>query len=77
MPEFFKDAALTLGWAIVGALAMGMSFTIFIKVFAWFTPIDEWEEIKKGNMAAAVIIAAGIIATAIVVAVAIMPGSEP
>jgi uncharacterized membrane protein YjfL (UPF0719 family) len=77
MPEFFKDAALTIGWAIVGALSMGISFTIFIKVFAWFTPIDEWEEIKKGNMAAAVLIAAGIIATALVVAVAIMPGAEP
>jgi uncharacterized membrane protein YjfL (UPF0719 family) len=74
MQQFLQDAALTLGWAVVGAVAMALSYLIFIKVFGWFTPLDEWDELKKGNLAVAILLAAGIIATAVVVSVAIAPG---
>lgn len=75
MEQFARDAALTIGWAVVGAISMALAFLIFIKVFDWFTPVNEWEEIKQGNISVAILLAAGIIATAIVVAVAISPGS--
>ncbi len=73
MEQFGRDALLTLGWALVGALSMALAFGIFLKIFAWFTPINEWEEIKKGNVAAALIVAAGLIAMGIVVGAAISP----
>ncbi len=75
MSEFLRDALLTLGWSIVGAISMAIALTILLKVFAWFTPIQEWEEVKKGNVAIGIIMGAAILAMAIVVAVAISPGA--
>ncbi len=75
MQEFLGDAVLALGWALVGALSMGIALGILLKVFTWLTPIQEWEEIKKGNVSVGIILAAAILAMAIVVAVAISPGA--
>jgi uncharacterized membrane protein YjfL (UPF0719 family) len=66
--------AVTLGWAIVGAVAMGVGLGVALKVFTILTPrIDEMEELKKGNIGVAIVLAAVILATAAVVAVTIMP----
>jgi uncharacterized membrane protein YjfL (UPF0719 family) len=46
---------------------MAVALSILVKIFSWITPIDEWAEIKKGNIAVAIIIAAVIIGTAIVI----------
>ncbi len=75
MEGFLRDALLTLGWSIVGALSMALALTILLKVFAWFTPVQEWDEVKKGNVAMGIILGAAILAMALVVAVAISPGS--
>jgi uncharacterized membrane protein YjfL (UPF0719 family) len=56
-----------LGWAVTGAIAMSVALPILLTVFSKFTPIDEWEEIKKGNVGVAIIIAALIIGFAIVI----------
>jgi len=65
---------VTIGWGIAGALAMGIGLGVALKVFTALTPkIDEIEELKKGNIGVAIVLAAVILATAIVVAVAIMP----
>lgn len=61
------------GYAIAGAVAMGIAMTIFVAIWARITPIDEWEELKKGNMAVAVVVGAAIIGFAIVVASAVHP----
>lgn len=63
----FREYLITLGWAITGAIAMSVALPILLTVFAKFTPIDEWEEIKKGNLGVAIIVAALIIGFAIVI----------
>lgn len=60
-----------LGYGFVAAIIMSVALTICIKTWNWLTPIDEWEELKKGNMAVAVVLAAVIIGFAIVVSAAV------
>jgi len=65
---------VTIGWAIVGAIAMGVGLGVALKVFTILTPhIDEMEELKKGNIGVAIVLAAVILAMGVVVAVAIIP----
>jgi uncharacterized membrane protein YjfL (UPF0719 family) len=66
--------AVTMGWAVAGAISMGVGLGVALKVFTALTPgIDEMEELKKGNLAVAIVLAAVVLAMAVVVAVAIMP----
>ncbi len=61
---------MSFGWAIVGAVGMGVGLAVAFKIFTAFTPnIDEVEELKKGNVAVAIVLAAAILAMGIVVAV--------
>jgi len=76
--QYFKfvmvQYLVTVGWAIAGALSMGIGLAVALQVFTVLTPkIDEIEELKKGNIGVAIVLAAVILATAIVVAVAVMP----
>jgi len=65
---------VTIGWAIAGAIAMGIGLGVALKVFTILTPnIDEMEELKKGNIGVAIVLAAVILAMGAVVAVAIIP----
>jgi hypothetical protein len=46
-----------IGWAIVAAIGFSFGVGLAIKVFDWLSSdIDEWEEIKKGNIGVALII---------------------
>ncbi len=65
--EIFKEYLITLGWALTGAISMAIALGIGLKIYSWLTPIDEWEEIKKGNIGMAVILASVVIAFAIVI----------
>lgn len=60
-----------IGWALIGAISMSLSLGILLKIFDWMTPIKEWEEIKKGNVCVAIILASAIIAFGFVVGMAI------
>ena len=62
-----KEYLFTFGWALVGALSMAIALAIMLQVFSWLTPINEWEEIKKGNVGVAIVIASVIIGAAIVI----------
>jgi uncharacterized membrane protein YjfL (UPF0719 family) len=74
MPEILSAYLITFGWAIVGSIAMGLGIIITLKLFDLSTRnVDEWELIKQGNMAMAVILAAVIISLGIVVAAAVHP----
>jgi len=73
MTYILEQYLITFGWAITGAVSMAIALGTLIKVFSWITPIDEWEEIKKGNIGVAIIIAAVIIGTALVIGLTIMP----
>ena len=55
------------GYGVGGALMMSLALAILVKVWNWITPIDEWEELKKGNIAVAMVLSAVIIAFAIVI----------
>jgi uncharacterized membrane protein YjfL (UPF0719 family) len=65
---------VTVGWAVAAAVSMGIGLAVALKVFTLLTPkIDEIEELRKGNIAVAVVMAAVVLAMAIVVALTIMP----
>jgi len=51
---------------------MALSLSILLKVFTWITPIDEWKEIEKGNVCVAIILAAVILGTALVIGLTLM-----
>jgi uncharacterized membrane protein YjfL (UPF0719 family) len=69
-----EQYAVTIGWAIAGAISMGVGLGVALKVFTLMTPkLDEMEELGKGNVAVAIVLAAVVLAMGIVVAVTVMP----
>jgi uncharacterized membrane protein YjfL (UPF0719 family) len=73
MTRVLVDYLTAIGWGIVGAVSLALGLGILLRVFDWLTPIDEWEEIRKGNMSVAVVMAAVILALGIAIGFAIMP----
>ena len=73
--ELWLDYLKTFGWGIVGAVTMAVSLWILLKVFTWLTPVDEWEERRKGTLGIAIIMAAVILGFAIVVGFMVAPPS--
>jgi uncharacterized membrane protein YjfL (UPF0719 family) len=71
--EIFVEYLKLIGWGIVGIVTMVLSLWILLLVFTWLTPVDEWEELKKGNLAIAIVMAAVIIGFALVISSAIAP----
>jgi uncharacterized membrane protein YjfL (UPF0719 family) len=67
------DYLKAFGWGLVGAITMAISLWILLRVFTWLTPVDEWEELKKGNIAIAIVMAAVIVGFAIVVGFMVFP----
>ncbi len=54
--------ARSFGWALVAGISFALSMGLAIKVFDKLsTDIDEWAEIKKGNLGVALIIVALIL----------------
>jgi uncharacterized membrane protein YjfL (UPF0719 family) len=74
MKIFLINCAYMLGYGVAAALIMSLALGILIKLWDLITPVDEWAELKKGNVAIAIVVAAVIIGFAIVVSVAIAPG---
>ena len=57
-----------IGWAIVAAIGFSFGIGSAIKVFTWLSvDIDEWEEIKKGNIGVALIIVSLILMVGLLV----------
>lgn len=73
MLYILEQYLITFGWAITGAVSMALALSLLVKVFMWITPIDEWEEVKKGNIGVSIIIASVIIGTALVIGLTVMP----
>jgi uncharacterized membrane protein YjfL (UPF0719 family) len=73
MARVWIDYLIAIGWGVVGAISMACGLAILLKVFDWLTPIDEWEEVRKGNTSVAIILAAVILALGIAIGFAIMP----
>ena len=74
MDSVWFSYAVTLGWALVGSVAMGLGIIIALKMFTFSTrDVDEWKLIREGNLAMAIILAAVIVSLGIVVSSAIRP----
>ena len=59
--------ARSFGWAIVAAVSFAFAMALAIKVFDFMSrDIDEWEEIKKGNLGVALIFVAMILSVGLV-----------
>lgn len=59
---------LAVIWSIVASVGFAGAIAIGLKIFSALTPgINEWEEIKKGNMAVAALWGAFVLAVAAVV----------
>ena len=59
--------ARSFGWAIVAAVSFSFAMALAIKVFDVMSrDIDEWEEIKKGNLGVALIFVAMILSVGLV-----------
>ena len=71
--EIFVEYLKLIGWGIVGIVTMVLSLWVLLLVFTWLTPVDEWEELRKGNLAIAIVMAAVIIGFALVISSAIAP----
>ena len=75
---YFKMVILqylvTIGWAIAGAISVGIGLGVALRVFTALTPnLDEMEELRKGNYAVAIVLAAVILAMGVVIAVTVLP----
>ena len=51
-----------IGWSVAAAIGFSFGVGLALKVFDWLsTDINEWEEIKKGNLGVAYIFVALIV----------------
>ena len=64
----FAQYGRSLLWAITAAIGFGLGVGISLKVFDWLsTDIDEWEEIKKGNMGVSLIFVSLLVMVGLIV----------
>ena len=56
-----------LGWIFIAVLGFALSIALSLFVFSKMTPIDEWEEVKKGYIGVALIIITVIIMSGLLV----------
>tara|TARA_R110002096_G_scaffold318022_1_gene512387 strand:+ start:1715 stop:1948 length:234 start_codon:yes stop_codon:yes gene_type:complete len=72
---FLNNILILFGYGISAALMLSLALGILIKIWDKISPINEWEELKKGNVAVAIVTSAVFLSLAIVVAAAIIPGN--
>jgi uncharacterized membrane protein YjfL (UPF0719 family) len=66
--QIFLELGRAFAWTLVSSLAMGVALGIVTKIFDAFTPgLDEIEELRKGNVAVGIVLAAVILATGLVI----------
>ncbi|MGC4002737.1 MAG: DUF350 domain-containing protein [Pirellulales bacterium] len=75
MHPILENSLYMLGYGISAALIMSLCLGLLTLIWHFLTPINDWDEIKKGNIAVAIVFAAVILGFAHVVSVAISPGS--
>jgi len=55
-------------WALAGGVGMGLGLVVSLKIFTLLTrEVDEWAEVKKGNMGMSIILASVILGTRLVI----------
>ena len=68
-----KEIVWTIAWALVASVSMGLSLGLLIKFFDWMTPVNEWNQIRNGNIAMGIILGAVVLAFGLVVAFTLLP----
>jgi len=63
---------ITFGWALTGAISMAVSLGILLKIFTWINPLNEWEEVQKGNIGMAIILSSIILGSSLVIGLTLM-----
>lgn len=63
MGSILQDVVATLGWTVLAVIL----FYGGVRLFDWFDPIDYQAEIRRGNIAAGVLLSAVIVALAAIV----------
>lgn len=59
MHPILTNSLYMLGYGFAAALIMSLALGVCVKVWNFLTPINEWEELKKGNIAVAIVLASG------------------
>ncbi len=58
-----EEIGKACAWAVLSAIFMGFGTGLGVKLFDLVTPgLDEMEELRKGNIAVAIVVAAVIVA---------------
>lgn len=74
LPELLKAG----GWAFLSALLMGLGTGLGVKFFDMMTPgVDEMEELRKGNVAVAIVVAAVIVSIGFVMGMVLSAPPTP
>lgn len=74
----FTEIGKAILWAILSAILMGFGTSLGVKIFDITTPgIDEKEELRKGNIAVAIVLAAVILAIGFVMGSVLATPSAP
>jgi uncharacterized membrane protein YjfL (UPF0719 family) len=60
-----------IGGVVAGGLGMALALAVLLRVFTWFTPVDEWAELRSGNVGIAIVLAAVVLAFGLVVSAAL------
>ncbi len=72
--EILMAYLITFGWALVGSVSMAIGLVLSLTIFNFLNRgVDEWKLIREGSIPMAIVLAAVIIATGIVVGNAIRP----
>lgn len=67
-PSIWQAYLVTFGWAMTGDVSMALGNIILLKVFDLSTPmVDEWQLIKEGNVAMAIIFGSMVLALGFVI----------
>ena len=65
--QTLQQMGRSFAWAIVAAVSFALAMGLAIKVFDWLSKdINEWEEIRKGNLGVALIFVAMILSVGLV-----------
>ena len=68
LEETLMQYLRAVGWSITAAVGFAFGVGIALKVFDWLsTDIEEWEEIKKGNMGVSLIFISLIVMVGLIV----------
>ena len=72
--EILTAYLITFGWAVVGSVSMGIGLVLSLTIFNFLNRgVDEWKLIREGSIPMAIVLAAVVLATGIVVGRAIRP----